>query len=160
MEIPKWHNESECLVNRVLIRRWQINLSSCNRYTTSKDHRSVYASLLVWPHDTTEITLGAPVSSSDTRIFLLGSDVGPLKWRPASVTGGIIIDVSGIKIYSLASNWAWVFKLENIGAVKPTHQKIIYDNLLFWSYLSHVISRFFFSLNSFSRRLYIHAVIY
>lgn len=94
----------------------------------------MYASLLVWPQNTTEILLGAPVSSSNTRIFLLGSDIGPLKWRPASVTGGIIIDVSNVKIYSLASNWAWVFKLENIGAVKSTQKTKtdkIYDDLLF-----------------------------
>jgi hypothetical protein len=61
----------------------------------------VYTILLVWPSDTTEITIGAPVSSSSTTVTLLGSS-------------GIIIDVSNIKIYSLASDWAWVFKLQNV----------------------------------------------
>ncbi len=61
----------------------------------------MYTILLVWPSDTTEITIGAPVSSSSTTVTLLGSS-------------GIIIDVSNIKIYSLASDWAWVFKLQNV----------------------------------------------
>jgi hypothetical protein len=94
-----------------------------DRYTSSKDGQSVYASLLIWPNDSTEITLGAPISSSNTRITLLGSDIGSLKWRPASATGGIIIDVSNIKIYSLGSDWTWVFKLENVGGVKLTHEE-------------------------------------
>ncbi len=84
------------------------------RYTSSKDGQSVYASLLVWPNNTTEITLGAPVSSSSTTVTLLGSIGGPLSWRSAGASGGIIIDVSTVKIYSLASDWAWVFKLQNI----------------------------------------------
>jgi hypothetical protein len=84
------------------------------RYTSSKDNQSVYASLLVWPSNTTEITLGAPVSSSSTTVTLLGSSSGPLSWRSAGASGGIIIDVSNVKIYSLASDWVWVFKLQNI----------------------------------------------
>jgi len=84
------------------------------RYTSSNDSQSVYASLLVWSSNTTEITLGAPFSSESTIVTLLGSDVGPLSWRPAGVSGGIIIDVSNIKINSLASDWAWVFKLQNV----------------------------------------------
>jgi len=84
------------------------------RYTSSKDSQSVYASLLVWPSNATEITLGAPVSSSNTTVTLLGSSTGPLSWRSAGTSGGIIIDVSNVKIYSLANDWAWVFKLQNI----------------------------------------------
>ncbi|CAF1576839.1 unnamed protein product, partial [Adineta steineri] len=57
---------------------------------------------------------GAPVSSASTTVTLLGSNAGPLKWRAASESGGIIIDISNIKMYSLASDWAWVFKLQNI----------------------------------------------
>ncbi|UJR23862.1 hypothetical protein I4U23_026835 [Adineta vaga] len=88
-------------------------------YTASKDGQYVYASLLVWPNSTTEIKLGAPVTSSGTTITLLGSDVDAIQWRPASYDGGIIIDVSNIKIYSLASDWVWVFKLENVRGYKP-----------------------------------------
>ncbi len=78
----------------------------------------MYACLLQWSNETTEITLGAPLNSSSTTVTLLGSSVGPLKWRPASTSGGIIIDVSNIEIYSLASDWAWVFKLTNVSGKK------------------------------------------
>jgi hypothetical protein len=94
-----------------------------NRYTSSKDGQSVYASLLVWPNTTTEITLGAPVSSSSTTVTLLGSSGGPLNWHSAGASGGIIIDVSNVKIYSLASDWAWVFKLQNV-TPKQTDKKL------------------------------------
>ncbi|CAF4522635.1 unnamed protein product, partial [Rotaria magnacalcarata] len=47
---------------------------------------------------------GAPVSSSGTRVTLLGSDMVPLNWHPASASGGIVIDVSNVKIYSLATD--------------------------------------------------------
>ena len=82
----------------------------------------MYASLLVWPKNGTEVTLGAPVSTADTQVTLLGSSAGPLKWRAAGGSSGIIIDVSNVKIYSLASDWAWVFKLQKITA-KPLIEK-------------------------------------
>ena len=85
------------------------------RYTSSKDNQYVYASLLVWPKNSTEVTLGAPVSSSSTRVTLLGSDGSPLMWKSGGASSGIIIDVSSVKIYALASDWTWVFKLENVG---------------------------------------------
>ncbi len=94
----------------------------------------MYASLLIWPSGTTEITLGAPVSSSSTTVTLLGSTVGPLKWRSAGESGGIIIDVSNVKIYSLASDWTWVFKLENVSAVKSINKGKniqIYDDFIY-----------------------------
>ena len=78
----------------------------------------MYASLLVWPKNGTEVTLGAPVSTADTQVTLLGSSAGGLKWQAAGGSGGIIIDVSDVKAYSLAGDWAWVFKLENIHRVK------------------------------------------
>ncbi|CAF4585659.1 unnamed protein product [Rotaria socialis] len=96
---------------------WKYQNDTINKnvwYTSSKDKEFVYASLLDWSKNTSEILLGAPVSSSSTRVTLLGSDMVPLNWHPASASGGIIIDVSNVKIYSLASDWAWVFKLENI----------------------------------------------
>ena len=82
-------------------------------YTQSKDKQSVYASLLVWPNTTSQITLGAPVTSAGTTVTLLGSSAGPLKWQSAGASG-IIIDVSTVKSYSLASDWVWVFKLQGI----------------------------------------------
>ncbi|CAF5005080.1 unnamed protein product [Rotaria sp. Silwood1] len=100
-------------------------------YTSSKDKQYVYACLLVWSKDTTEIMLGAPISSGSTRVTLLGSDVGPLKWHSVSASGGIIIDVSNIKTYSLASDWAWVFKLESVSGselITKKRKKYYNDN--------------------------------
>jgi hypothetical protein len=91
---------------------------SHHRYTSSKDNQTVYAFLLIWPRDTTEIIFDAPVSSSNTTVTLLGSNVGPLKWRAAGENSGIVINVSNVKIYSLESDWVWVFKLQNISAKK------------------------------------------
>jgi len=82
-------------------------------YTQSKDQQSVYAFLLVWPKGSTEISLGAPITTSNTQVTLLGSNIGPLKWRPLNGTDGIIIDVSNVEAYSLESDWAWAFKLTN-----------------------------------------------
>ena len=76
----------------------------------------MYACLLLWPGNTTEITLGAPVTSAVTRVTLLGSTLGPLGWQATSVKGGMTIDVTKVKIYSLASEWAWVFKLEGLNS--------------------------------------------
>jgi hypothetical protein len=83
----------------------------------------VYASLLVWPKATSEVMLGAVLSSANTRVTLLGSTLGPLSWKAASASGGIVIDVSNVKLYSLASDWAWVFKLENVNA-KGTNEHV------------------------------------
>ncbi|CAF5142294.1 unnamed protein product, partial [Rotaria sp. Silwood1] len=96
---------------------WKYQNDTINKnvwYTSSKDEQFVYACLLDWQKNTTELVLGAPISSSSTSITLLGSDVGSLSWRLAGASGGIIIELSNIKIYSLASDWAWVFKLQNI----------------------------------------------
>jgi hypothetical protein len=84
------------------------------RYTSSKDGRFVYAFLLIWPKNTTEITLGAPLSSPTTVVTLLGSSGDPLPWRVANGTHGIAIDVSNVKLNLLQSDWTWAFKLENL----------------------------------------------
>jgi hypothetical protein len=85
-----------------------------HRYTSSKDNQTIYAFLLDWPSNTTEILLGAPISSSTTTVTLLGSSVGPLNWRATGKNSGIIIDVSNVTIYSFERDWVWVFKLKNI----------------------------------------------
>ncbi|CAF1277294.1 unnamed protein product [Rotaria sordida] len=77
---------------------------------------------LSFQKNTIELILGAPISSSNTSITLLGSDVGSLSWRSAGTSGGIVIELSNIKICSLASNWAWVFKLQNV-TPKQTNEK-------------------------------------
>ena len=117
LEVSERHRQLQRLVRLSMeeVECW--SLLPVFRYTSSKDGQSVYASLLAWPKDKAEITLGAPLSTADTQVTLLGSDVGPLKWQSAGGSGGIIIDVSNVEIYSLASDWVWVFKLENIGSV-------------------------------------------
>jgi hypothetical protein len=84
------------------------------RYTSSSDGQSIYAFLLVWPNDTTEILLGAPVPQSNTSVVLLGEHTGSLQWRSTNETSGLIIDVSIIQTKSIVSRWASVFKLQNI----------------------------------------------
>ncbi|CAF4574504.1 unnamed protein product, partial [Rotaria sp. Silwood2] len=74
-------------------------------YTLSKDSKFVYALLLIWPKDTTEIKLGAPLSSSRTVVTLLGSNADSLPWHVASGDRGIVIDVSKIRLHSLQSGW-------------------------------------------------------
>ncbi|CAF4021601.1 unnamed protein product [Rotaria sordida] len=83
-------------------------------YTSSQDNRFVYAFLLIWPKDSNEIILGAPLSSSRTIVTLLGSNADSVPWRVASGDRGIVIDVSAIKLHLLQSEWTWAFKLENI----------------------------------------------
>ncbi len=84
------------------------------RYTSSNDGKFVYAFLLIWPTDSTEITLGAPLTSPGTIVTLLGSSGDSLPWHAANGTRGIIIDVSKIQLYLLQSDWTWAFKLENL----------------------------------------------
>ncbi|CAF4015347.1 unnamed protein product, partial [Rotaria sordida] len=69
---------------------WKYQNDTINKnvwYTSSKDEQYVYACLLDWQKNTTELTLGAPISSSNTSITLLGSDVGLLSWRSAGTSG-------------------------------------------------------------------------
>jgi alpha-L-fucosidase len=98
---------------------WKYQNDTTNRYvwyTSSNDEKFVYAILLLWPTNSTQVSLGAPVTSPTTNVTILGSSVGPLPWHAAEGNRGIIIDISSIKAYSLKSNWAWIFKLENISA--------------------------------------------
>ena len=80
--------------------------------------------MLVWPKDSSEVALGALVSTDDTRVTLLGSNMGPLKWRFSLESSGIVIDVSDVQIYSLASDWVWVFKLENVQSADSPHNEV------------------------------------
>lgn len=96
---------------------WQRSIWKCSyglRYTSSKDGKWIYAFLLIWPKYATEIILSAPLPTSNTVVTLLGSTVGSLQWSMAMGDGGIVIDVSNIRLHSLRSNWIWVFKLENV----------------------------------------------
>lgn len=96
------------------------------RYTASKDNQTVYAFLLSWPKNTTEVILGATVSSPSTTITLIGSNIRSLNWHAAGEKGGILIDLSNVKIYSLESDWIWVFRLRNITAKRPYNFEVTY----------------------------------
>jgi hypothetical protein len=89
-------------------------LLSLGRYTSSNDEKWVYAFILVWPKNSNEVILDHPVSFPSTVVDLLGFSGGPLPWHAANKAGGIIIDVSSVKLGSLESDWTWVFKLENV----------------------------------------------
>ncbi|CAF1008402.1 unnamed protein product [Rotaria sordida] len=70
-------------------------------YTSSKDNKFVYAFLLIWPKDSNEIILGAPLSSPRTIVTLLGSTADSVPWNITSGDRGIVIDVSAIKLHLL-----------------------------------------------------------
>ena len=74
----------------------------------------MYAFLLVWPNSSTEIALGAPLTTAATTVTLLGSSGGPLPWRASNGTAAIFIDVASVRLHTLASRWIWAFKLENV----------------------------------------------
>ena len=80
------------------------------RYT-SKAH-AVYAILLKWP-SSDELTLGAPITTEDTQVTMLGYE-GKFVWKPASDKGGMIVNMPGIPVNKLPSQWAWVLKIQNI----------------------------------------------
>jgi len=90
-------------------------------YTASGEF--VYAILLNWPEDSTTIELGAPISSVSTKISVLGRE-GAIDWHSSSEKSGIIIDITNLKAYSLPTDWAWVFKLENVEGRNDNEQKI------------------------------------
>ena len=72
----------------------------------------MYAIVLEWP-DTPSLILGAPVTTEDTTVTMLGYE-GKFDWKPASDKGGIIVAFPTIPVNKLPSKWAWVLKLENI----------------------------------------------
>jgi len=78
---------------------------------TSKD-ASVYAISLAWPKDNM-LTLGAATATPQTTVSMLGYK-GALKWMSLGPSGGIIVSIPSIPVDQLPSEWAWVFKLDNL----------------------------------------------
>ena len=72
----------------------------------------MYAIVLEWPA-TTNLTLGAPMSTEHTTVTMLGYE-GKFAWKPISDKGGIVVTFPAIPITKLPSEWAWVLMLENI----------------------------------------------
>ncbi|CAF0903823.1 unnamed protein product [Adineta ricciae] len=83
-------------------------------YTSSKDGRYVYAFLLMWPKNITEITLGAPLPSANTVVTMLGSNDRSIPWKVGSDNRGMMIDISNVKLHLLESQWVWVFRLTDL----------------------------------------------
>lgn len=80
------------------------------RYTLKNE--TVYAIVLEWP-SSDHLNLGAPVSTADTQVTMLGYD-GKFLWEPAGEKGGMVIVFPPIAVNKIPSKWAWVLKLENI----------------------------------------------
>ncbi len=80
-----------------------------------------YAILLNWPVGNTLI-LGAPVTTSQTTVTLLGYKGDPFKWAAHS-GGGIDITFPAIPVNKMPCEWAWVLKLENLSNAKSTTLK-------------------------------------
>jgi len=84
------------------------------RYTSKKSASgtSVYAISLAWPKDNM-LTLAAATATKQTSVSLLGY-TGNLNWTSLSPSGGIIVSIPSISVDQLPSEWAWVFKLDNL----------------------------------------------
>ncbi len=92
------------------------------RYTSKKSNigrKDVYAILLNWPKGDT-LTLGAPVTTSQTTVTLLGYKGDPFKWAAHS-GGGIDITFPAIPENKMPCEWAWVLKLENLSNIRNKH---------------------------------------
>ncbi|KAI8492642.1 Tissue alpha-L-fucosidase [Branchiostoma belcheri] len=78
-------------------------------YTSKGDN--VYAIVLDWP-TTGQLTLGAPRSSSATKVTMLGWPT-PLKWAPGW-SGGIQIQMPTAAPSQLPCQWAWVLQMQGV----------------------------------------------
>jgi len=92
---------------------WRAQNDTVNEHVwyTSKNG-TVYAITLQWPY-TGVLTLGAPISTHNTQVTMLGYE-GKFVWKPATDKGGLIVTVPCIPTNILKSKWAWVFKLEYV----------------------------------------------
>ena len=78
--------------------------------TTSESGQSVYAFLLKWPEDNT-LTLGAPVTATNTRIQLLGVQTN-LKFVVVGKT--VQIALPYLPPGKLPNDVAWMLKFDNL----------------------------------------------
>ena len=71
----------------------------------------MYAIALDWPVNNT-LSLGAPVTTSQTKVNMLGY-ASNFNWK-ARTGGGIDIMIPAISPIQLPSQWVWTFKLQNL----------------------------------------------
>jgi len=90
-------------------------------YTSKKtddgevDATVAYAIVLKWPKNDA-LFLGAPVTTSSTKVSMLGyHGSGVFQWTSGAGGKGININFPPISFPDLPSTWAWVLKLENLG---------------------------------------------
>lgn len=70
----------------------------------------VYAIVLKWPKNNI-LYLGAPVTTSDTRVTMLGYKGKEFSWKGGE---GINITFPAISYNELPCQWSWVLKMENL----------------------------------------------
>ena len=78
----------------------------------TQNNGNVYATLLIYPQDS-KVVLGAPLTTKTTMVSMLGFS-GTISWIPAASGPGLTIDLSNITFPYLPSQFAWVFKLQNV----------------------------------------------
>ncbi len=89
------------------------------RYTSKKSNsgrKDVCAILLSWPKGDI-LNLGAPVTTSQTTVTLLGYKGDPFKWAAHS-GGGIDITFPAIPENKMPCEWTWVLKLEKLSKMR------------------------------------------
>lgn len=91
--------------------KYQNDTKNSNVWYTKKSS-SVYAILLKYPQDL-KVELAAPVVTSSTQVTMLGYNT-LIQWVSAPTGTGIILDLTPVNKLDLPSEWAWVFKLQDI----------------------------------------------
>lgn len=76
------------------------------------DEKMVYAVVLSWPQNNT-LTLGAPITSTNTIVTMLGYPE-KFQWTTTAGAQGLNITIPNISWNKLPCQWAWTFKLTNI----------------------------------------------
>lgn len=80
-------------------------------YTIRPQEKAVYAILTFWPENN-QIILGAPVTTTKTRISMIGVET-PLKWSLYR-NKILIIELPILPVNKMPCQWAWVIKMENL----------------------------------------------
>ncbi len=83
-------------------------------YTKAKDNSAVYAIVLEWPEDDV-LALGSPQPGKSTEVTWLGYS-GAIEWKRSG--DGMTITMPQISMSKIPCQYAWVFKLTNLGNVK------------------------------------------
>jgi len=96
--------------------------------TQTDGKMAVYAIVLVWPMDGT-LALGAPMTTLNTTVTMLGYVGAAFKWAPMSGSGMNVM-FPAISPNQLPSTWAWVLKLENLASMQSSGKRLT------WSYRS------------------------